>query len=71
MGAYTLTITPDPANLQGRFEKIARQFGLRPGIMSISDDGKRYLNKNVHWLWCRFQAHAYEESIKRLGAEQR
>lgn len=51
-----LTIRTEAGSPQRSFEVSAvEHMKLAPGMFSISEDGHRYLNKNVHWLWVQYQ----------------
>lgn len=40
--------------LQNLFEQCLIEMGIKKGCLSISQDGSKYLNEHIQWLWEQF-----------------
>ena len=50
-----IKLTMKAGPMQYEFERICtNELGLNPGIFAISEDGHKYLNRNVNWLWIQY-----------------
>lgn len=49
--ARTVVFSP-----QWQFEEIATsQLRLNPGAFAFAEDGSKYLNEHMQWLWLQYQ----------------
>lgn len=48
-----LTARPAPYGTmaQALFEDTLSTLGIKQGTLAISEDGTRYLNEHIQWLW--------------------
>lgn len=55
MTKVKLLIQTEIGSLQRNFEHYAVEYmNLNPGVFVIYNDGSKYVNKHIQWLWTQY-----------------